>query len=186
MSSKITSVQTRRLVNTHAFKAAVSAALAMAYLTLSSTSASAQQLVDQCAGAGSSPSGAGAVGEFCDKNLTYLSNGIAYWGLIICVIGVFVSASLWALGSKGQNPGQELTGKKGFIVCFAGAFAIGAAVPVINWMNVQAKLANPTAVHYTDAPDTEGYGATYDRNTGKDLPTSSGKGQNSYGSDLNN
>lgn len=142
------------------------------------TAASAQELVDRCGGAGSSASGAGG---FCTKNIEYLSNGLAYWGLAICVIGVFVSAALWAMGSKGQNPGQELTGKKGFIVCFAGAFAIGAAVPVINFMNDQAKTvatpagSNPSRLQ----PDTVNPGRSYN-------PWENEPGGNPYAGGANN
>jgi len=72
------------------------------------------------------------------ESLQDLSNGLAWFALALCLAGLLISASLWAIGSKGQNPGQELTGKKGFIVCITAAFFIGALPGLMNFLSAQA------------------------------------------------
>ncbi len=71
--------------------------------------------------------------------LQHLSNGLAWYALSASVVGILVSASLWALGSKGQNPGQELTGKRGLVVCCTAAFFVGIAPTLVNYLNQAAE-----------------------------------------------
>ena len=62
-----------------------------------------------------------------------LTDGIAGFGLIFCLIGLVISAGLWALGSNSNNYQQTFVGKRGFAVCALGALLIGAAAAIINF-----------------------------------------------------
>jgi hypothetical protein len=65
--------------------------------------------------------------------LQRLTNGIAGFALIFCLIGLVLSAGLWALGSNSNNYQQTFAGKRGFAVCAMGALLIGAAAAIINF-----------------------------------------------------
>jgi Family of unknown function (DUF6112) len=65
--------------------------------------------------------------------LQSLTNGIAGFALIFCLIGLVLSAGLWALGSNSNNYQQTFAGKRGLAVCAMGALLIGAAAAVINF-----------------------------------------------------
>lgn len=65
--------------------------------------------------------------------LQNLTNGIAGFALIFCLIGLVLSAGLWALGSNSNNYQQTFVGKRGFAVCALGALLIGAAAAIINF-----------------------------------------------------
>ena len=54
-------------------------------------------------------------------------NGIAFLALILVIIGLVLSAGLWAVGAFSNNYTQSVNGKKGFLICAAAALAIGAA-----------------------------------------------------------
>lgn len=72
------------------------------------------------------------------RQISDIGNGLAWYALMMCLAGLLISSSLWAIGSKGQNPGQELTGKRGIIVCCTAAFFIGATPSFINWLEKEA------------------------------------------------
>jgi hypothetical protein len=104
---------------------------------------------------GNNATGSGATGgngntffekNFDGTNLQSLSNGLAYLALFASLIGLLVASILWAMGSKGQNPGQELTGKRGFIVCLTAAFFVGAAPNMVNWLTDLSKEADSAGV----------------------------------------
>lgn len=65
--------------------------------------------------------------------LQNLTNGIAGFALIFCLIGLVLSAGLWALGSNSNNYQQTFIGKRGLAVCAIGALLIGAAAAIINF-----------------------------------------------------
>lgn len=65
--------------------------------------------------------------------LQNLTDGIAYFALIFCVLGLVLSAGLWVLGSNSNNFQQTAAGKKGALVCFIAAALIGAAAALINF-----------------------------------------------------
>ncbi len=65
--------------------------------------------------------------------LQSLTNGIAGFALVFCLIGLVVSAGLWALGSNSNNYQQTFVGKRGFVVSAMGALLIGAAAAIINF-----------------------------------------------------
>ena len=70
----------------------------------------------------------------------------AYSHLILCVGGIFVSCSLWALGSKGSNEGQQHTGKRGLIVCVTAAFIIGALPQIFSFYDGAAHKVDDNKV----------------------------------------
>lgn len=106
--------------------------VAVALTVLSATPASADDVADSYAAA--------------KKDINTLAGGLAWYALMMCLVGTLISASLWAIGSKGQNPGQELTGKKGFVVCFTAAFFVGAAPGMINYLNKAATTMDRAGV----------------------------------------
>lgn len=65
--------------------------------------------------------------------LQSLTNGIAGFALIFCLIGLVLSAGLWALGANSNNYQQTFVGKRGFAVCSLGALLIGGAAAIINF-----------------------------------------------------
>ncbi len=65
--------------------------------------------------------------------LQTLTNGIAGFALVFCLIGLVVSAGLWALGAHSNNYQQTFVGKRGFAVSAMGALLIGAAAAIINF-----------------------------------------------------
>ena len=67
------------------------------------------------------------------QELQSLTNGIAGFALICCLIGFVVGAALWALGSHSNNYQQTVNGKKAFAVCVAAALLIGASAAIINF-----------------------------------------------------
>ena len=88
------------------------------------------------------------------SGISKLTNGLAFYGLITAVGGVFISAALWAIGANGQNHGAELTGKNGMIVCLSAAFLLGFAPAWLQWLDDRAK-----------SPSLDPYGATSGQNT---------------------
>ena len=60
-------------------------------------------------------------------------NGIGFYALVFCVVGLVLSAGLWAVGAFSNNYTQSVNGKKGFLVCAGAALAIGAANTLITY-----------------------------------------------------
>ena len=75
-----------------------------------------------------------------------LGNGLMFLALATVIAGVLVSSILWAVGSRGQNAGQELTGKRGLVVCATAAMLIGA-YPILSTffhgLSTRATLTSP-------------------------------------------
>lgn len=65
--------------------------------------------------------------------LQSLTNGIAGFALVFCLMGLVLSAGLWALGSNSSNYQQTVVGKRGLAVCALGALLIGGAAAIINF-----------------------------------------------------
>lgn len=108
------------------------------------------------------PADAADAPAFDPSNVQSLSQGLLWYALTICIIGICVSAGLWAMGSKGQNPGQELTGKKGIILCCTAAFFLGAFPALVNWLQGEAnQLEKESSIHKNeivdDSPCPAGY-----------------------------
>lgn len=85
---------------------------------------------------------------FNTANVIKLSEWLMYIALATCIGGIFVSTALWAIGSKGQNPGQELTGKKGIVLCLTAAFFIGILPHLIGFFeNLASQEGSKTGVY---------------------------------------
>lgn len=65
--------------------------------------------------------------------LQNLTNGIAGWALVLCLVALVVSAAAWALGSNSQNYQYATVGKRGVIISGLAALLIGAAPAIINF-----------------------------------------------------
>lgn len=63
-----------------------------------------------------------------------ITSGIMFFSLLFCLIGLVLSAGLWAVGAFSNNYTQSVNGKKGFLISASSALAIGAAYFVISWM----------------------------------------------------
>lgn len=62
-----------------------------------------------------------------------LTNGIAGFALVACLVGLVVGAAMWALGSNSNNYNQTLVGKRAVLVCAMAALLIGGAAAIINF-----------------------------------------------------
>jgi len=60
-------------------------------------------------------------------------NGIGFYALVFCVVGLVLSAGLWAVGAFSNNYTQSVNGKKGFLVCAGAALAVGAASYLVDY-----------------------------------------------------
>lgn len=65
--------------------------------------------------------------------LQRLTDGIAGFSLIVCLIGLVVGAAMWGLGSTSSNYQQTLVGKRAFAVSALAALLIGGAAAIINF-----------------------------------------------------
>jgi hypothetical protein len=65
--------------------------------------------------------------------LSNLTNGIAGFGLIFCLVGLVAGAAVWALGSNSNNYSQTLVGKRAVMICALAALLIGGAAAIINF-----------------------------------------------------
>ncbi len=65
--------------------------------------------------------------------LSSLTDGIAGFALIFCLIGLVVGAGLWGLGSTSNNYQQTFIGKRAFGVSVIAALLIGGAAAIINF-----------------------------------------------------
>jgi Family of unknown function (DUF6112) len=65
--------------------------------------------------------------------LADLTNGLAGFALIFCLVGLVVGAGVWALGSNSNNYNQSLIGKRAVAVSAGAALLIGGAAAIINF-----------------------------------------------------
>jgi hypothetical protein len=65
--------------------------------------------------------------------LKSLTDGIAGFGLIFCLLGLVVGAAMWGLGSTSSNYQQTFVGKRAFAVSALAALLIGGAAAIINF-----------------------------------------------------
>jgi hypothetical protein len=63
-----------------------------------------------------------------------LANGIGWWALIACMVGVVIGAVMWAFGHYSQNYQQAYNGRKGVVVSGLAAVLIGAAPYIVNFL----------------------------------------------------
>jgi hypothetical protein len=128
------------------------------------------------------------VNDFQICSIVYFSNGLEFYALLLCVVGVMMSAMLWAAGSKGENPGQELTGKKGIIVCVVAALIVGAIPGLVTWADRQARATDGGNVNgVTNVTDPGGGPAPVPAPTppASSTPARPGQGNNPGGAPCN-
>ncbi len=65
--------------------------------------------------------------------LSDLTDGLAGFALVFCLIGLVVGAGMWALGSNSNNYNQTLVGKRAVVICALSALLIGGAAAIINF-----------------------------------------------------
>ena len=65
--------------------------------------------------------------------LQSLTDGIAGFSLIVCLIGLVVGAAMWGIGSTSSNYQQTFVGKRAFAVSALAALLIGGAAAIINF-----------------------------------------------------
>ena len=69
--------------------------------------------------------GAGTVMSFLD--------GLYWYALGFALVGLLLSASLWAIGGFSANYSQSVSGKKGVMIAFAACIAIGGATKILSF-----------------------------------------------------
>jgi hypothetical protein len=62
-----------------------------------------------------------------------LVSGIMFYSLVFCLVGLVLSAGMWAVGAFSNNYTQSVNGKKGFLICAGAALAIGAAKQLVTY-----------------------------------------------------
>jgi hypothetical protein len=62
-----------------------------------------------------------------------IANGIAWWALVLSLLGLVIGAASWAIGSHSSNYQYATAGRRAVIVSGLAALLIGAAPTVINF-----------------------------------------------------
>ncbi len=62
-----------------------------------------------------------------------IADGIAWWALLLSLLGLVVGAASWALGSHSSNYQYATAGRRSVIVSGLAALVIGAAPALINF-----------------------------------------------------
>ena len=65
--------------------------------------------------------------------LSSLTDGLAGFALVFCLIGLVVGAGMWALGSNSSNFNQTMVGKRAVVISAVAALLIGGAAAIINF-----------------------------------------------------
>ncbi len=60
-------------------------------------------------------------------------SGLMFYSLIFCLVGLVLSAGIWAVGAFSNNYNQSVAGKKGFLIAVGAALVVGASVYLINY-----------------------------------------------------
>ncbi|HUA48708.1 MAG TPA: DUF6112 family protein [Solirubrobacteraceae bacterium] len=67
--------------------------------------------------------------------LQQLVDGAQAWGLVVALLGVFVGAGLWAVGTHSHNPGHAARGRVAALVSAGAALLIGGGPGLINFFS---------------------------------------------------
>ena len=67
--------------------------------------------------------------------LQRLVNGAEAWGLVIALIGVFIGAGIWAVGTHAHNPHHASRGRSAALVSAAAALLIGGGPGLVNFFS---------------------------------------------------
>lgn len=65
--------------------------------------------------------------------LRLIVGAVMTFGLVLSVLGLIISAVVWAFGSNSSNPHLSGRGKTGVLICCGAAVLCGAAVTLINF-----------------------------------------------------
>ncbi|MQA76678.1 MAG: hypothetical protein GEU88_20655 [Solirubrobacterales bacterium] len=65
--------------------------------------------------------------------LSALTDVLAGFALVFCLIGLVVGAGMWAMGSNSSNYNQTLVGKRAVVISAVAALLIGGAAAIINF-----------------------------------------------------
>ncbi|MGH7316298.1 MAG: DUF6112 family protein [Candidatus Rokuibacteriota bacterium] len=65
--------------------------------------------------------------------LSALTDGLAGFALVFCLIGLVLGAGMWAMGSNSSNYNQTLVGKRAVVISAVAALLIGGAAAIINF-----------------------------------------------------
>ena len=65
--------------------------------------------------------------------LQRLVDGVEAWGLVIALLGVFVGAAIWAVGTHGHNPHHATRGRTAALVSAGAALLVGAGPGLVNF-----------------------------------------------------
>ena len=68
------------------------------------------------------------------STLQQITDGIAWWALLACLVGLLIGAATWALGAHSNNYQHTSTGRRAVLVSGAAALLIGAAPIVLNFL----------------------------------------------------
>lgn len=68
------------------------------------------------------------------STLETLADGIGFWALIACLVGLVIGAGAWALGSHTNNYQYSSSGRRAVLVSGLAAVVIGAAPVVVNFL----------------------------------------------------
>jgi hypothetical protein len=68
-----------------------------------------------------------------------LTDGLAGFALIFCLIGLVAGAGMWALGSNSNNYNQTMVGKRAVVIAAVAALLIGGAAAIINFAFTSGK-----------------------------------------------
>jgi hypothetical protein len=71
--------------------------------------------------------------------LQTLADGIGWWALIACLVGLVIGAAAWALGSHTNNYQYSSSGRRAVLVSGIAAIVIGAAPVVVNFLFNEGK-----------------------------------------------
>jgi len=71
--------------------------------------------------------------------LETLANGIGWWALVACLVGLVIGAGAWALGSHTNNYQYSSSGRRAVIVSGMAAIVIGAAPVLVNFLFSEGK-----------------------------------------------
>jgi hypothetical protein len=68
------------------------------------------------------------------STLQQITDGIAWWALLACLVGLLIGAATWALGAHSNNYQHTSTGRRAVLISGAAALLIGAAPIVLNFL----------------------------------------------------
>ncbi len=72
-----------------------------------------------------------------------LTNGIGWWGLVLCLVGLVVGAATWAIGSHTNNYQHTTNGRRAVLVSGAAALVIGAAPALLHFLFNEGTSVHP-------------------------------------------